>query len=147
MIIANMGREIKFRIWDKINKKFWFLSDYDLLCGERDFCRYSHESIEKLKPVPQQFTGLKDKNGKEIYEGDILEAPSFDGKFKTRGVVFYDDQVASFKLRDLHGVKNVAVEGILDDSRCGRNLCGYYMPESTILGNILETPELLTKNE
>ena len=61
-------REIKFRAWDNKQNKMrndGFSIYYD---GSIQFA----DSIESKDFILMQYTGLKDKNGKEIYEGDIL---------------------------------------------------------------------------
>lgn len=82
-------------------------------------------------PESQQFTGLHDKNGVEIYEGDILPLRYLIGV----GDVYWDRALASFELRNSEGG-----EHLLDVS--GPNDLGYNPWE--IIGNIYENPELLS---
>jgi hypothetical protein len=111
-------RELKFRVWSPIHKAFW-----PLVLGD--------EFTFKNSDVICQYTGLHDKNGKEIYEGDIFnagEAPQ--GDVDMIGVVSWISVTDGF----IH-------TGWYLHSPWGDHLYPNYL---AIIGNIYENPELVS---
>ncbi len=89
-------REIKFRVWDHERLQYLYFSGWSL-DSEYDILRFDQETGYEVSDsygngrhgVLEQFTGLRDKNGKEIYEGDIVEWTP--GESVIRSVVEFDE--------------------------------------------------------
>lgn len=140
-------REILFRGKRKDNKK-WIVGYYAII-GERiviiktqsedyyavdDSVKKSHgnEVIEVNPKTVCQYTGLIDKNGREIFEGDFL-CSHYDEKFpeeETMSVIVWDRFGWGIKYRD--------VVGKLDDFDC---------KNGEVTGNIFDNPELIGGKE
>lgn len=129
-------RPIKFRMWNKFTNEYWKAGFWLLvdLGGVRVHAD-TEDGPDEVNPedfVLEQFTGLHDKTGREIYEGDIIQVFPLRISGEERGTfclpVVYDQFSASFGMRAGNGL---------------RPLWHDFPSHLEIVGNIHENPELL----
>lgn len=133
-------RDIKFRIWDGAKNEWLASSNKDAL-SYYGFALVGEVMTVQSPPVwsldegnvVEQFTGLKDINDTEIYEGDICSFTSKTGKHV--GTVEWTDDLAGFGLRM---VKNNFLYTFSELDTMGVNL-----DTLEVVGNIHENPEFL----
>ena len=130
-------RQIKFRVWSTQEKKYvdW-TDDLFISCSGKIF-ENDYEANEDGTPIEcmngfdvEQFTGLHDKNGKEIYEGDIVHNISDVLLWDYSGIVKYD----THKECGYFIYLNTGKWSLQNNS----TKCELY-----VIGNIHENPELL----
>jgi len=157
-------REIKFRAWYSYSKKMLDLGDLETICirQKAETIDYDFANYEIM-----QFTGLKDKNGKEIYEGDIVGRegvyhfieregwqPS-EGEWKIIGEKtkhFMPEKpperyIAGYKLFEVMWKDESCGFEPFSDSQenCGHCGGGFDPAQFEVIGNIYENPELLVQ--
>ncbi len=117
-------REIKFRVYVKhLAQQMHIIDPWDSAATFREYVREG-------APV-MQFTGLKDKNAKEIYEGDVVRTPDDWELYGMAGGTIYQVRFSGGGFR------------ASTDPRRGQ---GYWMEDGKdfeVIGNIYENPELL----
>ena len=124
-----MNRKVKFRKWDSKNN-CWYYFHLNQIWSISDFNFQNDNPYNGF--IWYQFTGLLDKNGKEIYEGDIVEWKYFNiwqrNEVKYIGDCFMA-MMSSFK-DDLNELQGISLISKLD---------------CEVIGNIFENPELLNQ--
>jgi len=123
-------REIKFKIWYQKTKEMsvsinvWNLPDIDM--------------VMLNKPILLQYTGLKDKNGIDIYEGDIMRIKEHKvTKHETGRVITIPEQLAVVVFKD--------TEFRAENKK--RIFPLNFTHTEEVIGNIYENPELISKSQ
>ena len=124
-------REIKFRAWDKITKKYFYsgtLDNGDVLVIHLDG-EIEISSDDTYKPddfIIEELIGIRDQN-RRIYEGDVIDGNLFDNRLPIRGVVVYDDRHCFYAIKNDAGITAL-----------------FRIANITQIGTIHENPELLS---
>lgn len=131
-----MSREIKFRIWDKIEKQFiypdrGYKQAYVFDKNRKFYSLVVHENSFDEEYEVQQFTGIRDINMLEIYEGDVVKYKAFSK--------LSDDNISGTSFIVWH--KNYATFGLFTKYLVLMHECF----ELEVIGNILANPELINK--
>lgn len=142
-------RDIKFRLWDKEEKKVIYLDrgyPYHHTFFVKEGGNIEYYNLQNgsggIEYDIMQYTGLKDKNGKEIYEGDIVLYKH--ASYKDISRILYHEEVASFVMEAIKEDDNTSMarfkKGTIREFVAGR-VNGYDYVK--VIGNIFENPELL----
>ncbi len=147
-------RDIKCRAWEPVNEIMFYSNQqhdgnksYALYFDEEgDFQAKVYIQYDSLVPldskefeaIPMFFTGLKDKNNKEVYEGDILNVYNWGHSTKSEligiGKVFWDDEECGWQITSIEENKYCIVEDRYDLFR---------KATFEIIGNIYENQSLI----
>lgn len=125
-------REIKFRAFDVRTNKMWnhvmslTRPEQTNITLVRETLDGDTEGLPTTSLYIMQFTGLRDKNGVEVYEGDLIEGDLFDHRLPTRGEVVYDNEHGCYANKNLAGLTPLSS-----------------IDKIEVVDNIYESPELI----
>lgn len=122
-------RDIKFRIWD--GKEM--LNDWLVL--SQALTMVVATQLARSGIVVMQYTGLRDKNGKDIYEGDLFGIKNRSGELEIVGEVIFDTDLAQFTIKYTNGGWGELWQHLIAPTNKAKD----------VIGNIYENPDL-TKN-
>jgi len=124
-------REIKFRAWHHDERKMWVNIGTDGLGGIILDTRNMRLQPLKGNAILMQYTGLKDNNSKEIYEGDLVRLRNHS---TYPYEVYWDGRDSSFRMRFNREMQFDKTSLLL------------FAQHGEVIGNIYENPELLAVN-
>ena len=130
-------RDLKFRAWGPNSKYMWSWKE---LVANDVSVRWMQPSFGEK--ILMQYTGLKDKNGKEIYEGDVIKTPYYEAPLSYGPSIEVGDSIGQvvFNLEYMAYVIDWDFnEGAYD------GLCDFDESDIEVIGNIYENPELSTE--
>lgn len=126
---------MKFRAWDLFNGCFVYSENYEYLSEFFDLCEKLIKAENGI--IYQLYTGMNDKNGKEIYEGDVLKNISQSEKYwKETGYRHI------FEIKWMEGAFRFYCDRYEGTDSCEiYDISMYNLKNYKIIGNIYETPE------
>lgn len=136
-------REIKFRAWNEVQEKM--LNWYDFLDTN---IKNTFVAPESTGLILMQYTGLKDDNEKEIYEGDILLIDAYtytNPVFSEEYLVQYNEVLGMWQLINLENYKKDKKDK--EDFMTFEDFKGWYRLDIAVIGNVYDNPELLKESK
>ena len=141
-------REIKFKAWDKLNKEMFNVEIMDF--QERKVYKDT-VSYRKFNDIElMQYTGLKDKNEKEIYEGDVVKlvhtgieisADRLEDLKRFVGIIKYENGIFKIVKTEKSLIESKYFE--MEQKKVSEIFIYSKLYDLEVVGNIYENPELL----